>query len=110
MNVIYSEKAKQWGEGRELLEQATQQLEDVLGPAAGGVKAEWDREEDAKGCPVYTLSLADREESASASFTPDELQSSHHLRYRLYSLWDDVLKLRVHRSLEKLLEAGSPES
>jgi hypothetical protein len=109
MNVTYSDKAKQWGEGYVLLQQATKRLEEVLGSSAGQVKAEWDRTEDAKRRIIYTLRLSDWTGSVSAAFTPDELQSPSLMRYRFVRLWGDLLQVRSHKQLEELTGAGRQE-
>ena len=59
MNVSYSDRARQWGEGEVLLRQATKRLEQVLGKSAGLISAEWDRTNDERGRLVYTLKLSD---------------------------------------------------
>lgn len=110
MNVLYTAKAKQWNEGTALLDQATRRLEEVLGPAADRVTAEWDRAEDQKGRLVYTLRISDWTGSATASFAPDELGSPTHMRVRLNRLWGDLLQARSHKQLEELQGAGGSES
>jgi hypothetical protein len=104
MNVTYSDKARQWGEGYALLQQATTRLEEVAGPSADLVKVEWDRVEDAGGRSLYTLTLSDWTGSVSADFTLDELQLPTHLRVRLYRLWGDLLQMRNHKELQQLTD------
>lgn len=103
MKVIYSDKAQQGGEGNILLQEATKRLDEVIGPSADRVTAEWDRK-DENGHPLYTLRISDQTESATASLAPDELASPKHLRVRLYQLWDDVLQERSHKQLKRLLD------
>jgi hypothetical protein len=110
MNVTYTDKAKQGGEGFALLQQATRHLEEVLGPSVETVKAEWDRTEDGNGRSRYTLRLSDWSGSVSASFTPAELQSLSRRRIPLYRLWDDLLQVRNHKQLEELQKADRPEN
>jgi hypothetical protein len=101
MNVTYTEKARQWGEGFTRLQQVTTRLEEVAGPSASLVKAEWDRREDPKGRALYTLRLSDWSGAVSADFAPDEL-TSRDVRYRLIRLWGDLLQVRSHKQLQKL--------
>src|SRR5436305_15250093 len=100
--VRYSDSAKQGGDGYDLLEKATQQLGEVLGQSAGLVTAEWDRGQDAQGRPVYTLKISDFTGEASARFAPDELNTPRHLRFRLHTLWGDLLQDRNHKQLQQL--------
>jgi hypothetical protein len=106
MNITYTDSAKQTGEGTALLQQVTNQLEEILGPAAARVKAEWDRQTDAKGRLLFILSLTDWTGSVRADFAPDELRSADHLRYRLHRLWGDLLQVRSQKQLEQLTGAG----
>jgi hypothetical protein len=109
MNVTYSDKAKQSGEGFSLLQQATSRLEEILGRSAGLVEAAWDRTEDDKGHPLYTLRISAWTDSAAASFTPEELVAPRDVRLRLRFLWDDLLRARNHKQLEKLQAMDSSE-
>ncbi len=102
MNVKYSDKAKQPAEGFTLLQQATALLEEVLGPSAAVVRAEWDRTEDEKGRTIYTLRLSDWTGAVQTKCAPDELESPRNLRYRLHRLWGDLLQLRSHQQLKNL--------
>src|SRR6266436_3325167 len=83
MQVTYSDKAAQGGEGLALLQQATRRLEEAIGRSTDQVRAEWDRTEDVRGRPLYTLRVAEGAESASTSFAPDDLRESFDLRHRL---------------------------
>ena len=102
MKVTYSDEAKQWRDGIVLLQQATKLLEEVLGPAAAWVMAEWDRQEDARGHSFCTLRISDWTGTVSANFTPDELHSSSQDRYLWYRLWGDLLQVRSHQQLSEL--------
>lgn len=102
MKVIYSDKARQGGEGATLLQEATKRLDEVLGPSADRVTAEWDRKDD-NGHALYTLRISDQTESATASLAPDELTSPALLRMRLHLLWGDLLQERNHKELQELL-------
>jgi hypothetical protein len=73
MNVKYQE-ARQWGEAHSLLQQATKQLEEIVGRSADQVTAEWDRGQDERGRTFFSLKLSDRTGEVTAQFTPKELQ------------------------------------
>ena len=103
MNVVYSEKAKQRAEDFALLQKATDFLEEILKAKAAKVQAEWDRTEDAKGQTIFTLRVSDSVDSASHSFTPEELKSSW-LKFDLLRLWDDILRARGDRAFQRLLD------
>src|SRR5262245_39443002 len=102
MSVTYTEAARQAGEPTPPLQQATEQLKEVLGESFGRVKAEWERAEDERGRTTYALRLADLGDEATGRFAPDELRSSERMRIRLYRLWDEVLKARNERQLREL--------
>jgi hypothetical protein len=102
MSITYSDQAKQSSEGYELLRQATKSLEEVLGPSAQLVSAEWDQSRDERGRPQYTLRLSDFSGEVSAPFTPDELRSPTRLRSRLLDLWGDLLQVRSNTQVKKL--------
>ncbi|HJT76798.1 MAG TPA: hypothetical protein VJ739_06310 [Gemmataceae bacterium] len=102
MTVTYTDKAKQWGEGYALLQEATDRLEEVLGESAGLVSAEWDRTQDARGRVLYRLRLSDFTGQVSATFTHEELQSPGHMRFRLLGLWGDLLQMRSDEQVKKL--------
>ncbi len=104
MNVIFTEKAKR--EQYERLLEATKVLEEVLGPSAKIVSAEWDRGENERGRIVYTLKVRDYTGEVSAAFDPDELRSLSDLRYRLLRLWGDLLQIRSHKQLQELTESS----
>lgn len=109
MNVIYNDKAKQWGKDYDLLQQAikpleewTNRLDDMLGSLADPVSAEWDRTQDARGRPLYTLTISDPTGRVSATFTPAELRSNDPLLSRLRDLWGDLLEKRSAAGIKKL--------
>src|SRR5258707_15727627 len=105
MSVIYSDKAMQWGEGFVLLQEATSHLEELLEPSVGQVNVEWDRAENAKGQPAYTLRLSDGAGSVSASFALDELKSPSHMRVLLVRLLGRLLQVRSHKLLREMAES-----
>jgi hypothetical protein len=102
MNVTYTERAKNPSETFALLQQATQKLDDVVGRSSATLSAEWDRTEDTKGRPWYTLHITDFADSAQTSFAPDHLKPSYDLQFRLYRLWDHLLQARGERLLQEL--------
>ncbi len=69
MKVTYSSKAKHWGEGFALLQEATRRLDVIVGPSAE-VRAAWDREEPLDQRSVYTLRLSDDSGEVTATFAP----------------------------------------
>jgi hypothetical protein len=109
MNVTYQDQARQWGEGYVLLQQATNILEDILGPSADRVAVEWDREQDERGRLVYRLTLSDLMGKASAVFAPEDLRSPARVRSRLLGLWGDLLQARSDAQIKKLQELVNTE-
>jgi hypothetical protein len=109
MNVTYTEKARQKSEDFALLQRATNWLQEVVGPSASQATVEWDRNEDDKSHPLYTLKISDRPDAASASFDRDELAGGSLLRYRLSRVWDDLLQARSHRLLDELMRGNGSE-
>ena len=102
MNVTYNERAKHAVDRLALLQQATKQLEEVVGRHSVSVNAEWDRTEDENGRPLYILRIVDGTDSAETAFAPDELKPSYHLQIRLYRLWGELLQARNERQLQAL--------
>jgi hypothetical protein len=109
-DVVYSDRAKEDSQGFAALQAMTEILEQVLGPASGQVKAEWDKSTDARGRPVYVLRLSDWTGAASAVFAPDDLNPTNLLWARLYRLWGQLLQIRNHRQLEELASMAGEES
>src|SRR5437870_3748843 len=107
MSVTYSDNVQQ-EQGFDRLQRATRLLEEVLGSAAGRVRASWDCGNDEKGRTVYTLHLADGPEELSTTFTLADLQRPREVRYRLIRLWGDVLQIRSQRQL-RALTSGNGE-
>lgn len=102
MNVTYQDKAKHKGEECDLLREATNRLEEVLGPSAALVSAEWSQSQDARGRAFYTLTVADFSGRVSATFAPEELRSPSRLRSRLLDLWGDLLQAHSDAQMKKL--------
>jgi hypothetical protein len=86
-----------------LAEQASEALGDVVGSLRGGVSEEWDLAIDAEGRPMVTLRLSDPTGKIVATFEPSELEDRRHMVIRLNRLWSDLLQLRSHAQLERLL-------
>jgi hypothetical protein len=103
MNVIYSDKAERWTEGRELLHGATRSLEKVVGKHSPEIDAEWDRTDGENG-PLLTLKIADWTGPATATFTKADLESPYDLRMGLFRLWDKLLERRLNKAVEKLYQ------
>ena len=103
MNVIYSDKAEKWTEGRELLHMATRNLEKVVGKHSPEIDAEWDRTDGENG-PLLTLKIADWNGPATVSFTKADLESPYYLQTRLRRLWDKLLERRLNKAVEKLYQ------
>lgn len=109
MDLHYTDRAKQWGEGFVLIQQASKRLEEVLGSHSAEVKAEWDRIEDQTGRILYTLRISDWIGSVEVQLDLNDLTIPSVLRIRLYRLWGDLLKFRSdeqRRKVHALVEAG----
>jgi hypothetical protein len=107
MEIRYTDRAREWEPGYSLLQQATAQLEEVIGAPAARVRAEWDRIEDERARPLYTLRISDWTGSAQTRFAPEELTFPAHTRTRLHRLWGDLLQVRSdaqHRKVEELVK------
>ncbi len=109
MNVVYHDKAKQWGEGYPLMEEATEELQELLANSLDPVEAEWDREEDKQGHVVYTLKLRDFAGEVKDSFTPAELLDSNERGFRVNRLLRELLRVRSHKLLKQMREDSSTE-
>jgi hypothetical protein len=107
MKVDYSAKAKKWNEGLVLLQQATQRLEEVLGPSACWVVAAWDCKESAPGHAVFTLRISDWTGEVCASFAPEQIRSYSQVNYPWRRLWGDLLQVRSHKQLEAVAEVAA---
>ena len=84
------------------VQEATKRLEEVLGPSAARVNAEWERVEDERGNSSYRLRISDGLDDATAILGPTELTVPLQLRIRLYHLWGDLLQARNDRQLRNL--------
>jgi hypothetical protein len=104
MNVTYRDKVKQRGEGDVLVRQATKRLEEVLGPSAALVSAEWDQTLDERGRIRYVLKISDFSGEVSATFAAEELESPRQVRSRLLDLWGDFLQVRSDTQVKRLQE------
>ena len=52
---------------------------------------------------MVTLKLSDPTGKVVATFEPSELKDRRHMVIRLNRLWSDLLQLRSHAQLERLL-------
>ena len=109
MNIVYSDRAKQGGDGFALIEQATAQLKEVFAPIEDQIKLEWDRVEDERNRPAYTLTVSDSTEEAQVKLEPDELKKATYVRIRLYQLLGLLLQARNHRLMKQRYDAGPLE-
>lgn len=109
MNVVYHEKAKQWGEGYALMKQATERLQKALVDSPDPVEAEWDGGEDEQGHSAYTLALRDFAGEVKASFTPQELMQPNELFFRVYGLLISLLRGRDRKLRQQMHETSGGE-
>jgi hypothetical protein len=105
MKVTYTDRARFSGDEFGLLQQATAQLEELSGPSGNDVVACWDRDEHQQH---YVLRLSDWSGEVSEQFDSGKLSSSRQLRWSLRNLWGDLLQVRSHKLLDKLVGAGEP--
>src|ERR1043165_3736012 len=98
MKVTYSDKIKRSGNQFVMLEQITKRIEEVTGPYSEEVHVEWQRSEDDKN---YILRLSAWNVSAATSLEPEELESSVHMRVRLYRLWGELLDAHIDKLLDR---------
>ncbi len=108
MDVLYTENVRQRPAKYALLQKATVQLEGILGPSQGTVRAEWDCIIDHQHRPLFVLKLRDALGGViERPFEPDELTSPFQMAFRLHRLWGDLLQDQNERHLEALSGAGS---
>lgn len=103
MNTIYSESVQQQHDEYELLQDANNLLEEILGGSATHATAEWDLQKDENGRAVYWLTLKDFSVEVSGPFAPDELRSPNQMRFRLYRLWGDLLHEENRPRIERMM-------
>jgi hypothetical protein len=85
------------------VDRATETLQDVIGPTANSVAAEWSSVRDASGQPLIQLTLSDfTGVRVEARFEPGELAREGHLRAKFYRIWGDLLQYRSHKQREVL--------
>ena len=99
MNINISELIRDDPQLRPRVERAGQLLEQLFGPASGGVTVKW-------SCDVPSFIHLDLSDSTGATattpFTANELTNENYLRARLYRVWGDLLQDRSHRQLQVL--------
>jgi hypothetical protein len=77
-------------------------LEDVIGPTAGMVKADWSSTEDDRGRLLIDLRISDWTGYVGYRFAPDELENLSHMKIRLHRLWGDLLAVQSHVRLDHM--------
>jgi hypothetical protein len=103
LQVVYRNGLKQAGPLRHAAEEATRQLEEIVGDWADTMSAEWERGEDSDFRPVLVLRLFDNSDSVTAVFDPKELTDLRQVESRLRFLWGDFLQMRLGKHLKILL-------
>jgi hypothetical protein len=88
---------------KDRVERAAQILLELLGPSRSSVSIDWDLAEDARDRQVLCLRLSDPNGTAAATFEPEELDDEDHLRARLNRLWGDLLEIRSHNQVQRLM-------
>lgn len=108
MVVSYSDKVLQrFGQyGLDLMNQATQQLKEVVGRSADLISAEWDLADDERGRTSFILKVKDATGEADASFDPEELQRPVNAKIRMHQVWGKLLQIRSHKLLQELHDSG----
>ena len=115
VDIQYSPEVRQWAEGSTLIEQASTLLVHAVGPKRSQqVSGEWIKVRDHLGQTLYRLTIRDSTGEASTDFAPSELRNPLQMKYRIYTLWDDVLKIHSDLQHERVLRlsselAASPE-
>ena len=107
MNTTYSESVQQQDEDYRLIQDATAELENILGKSADRATVEWSSERDDTGTALYSLRLKDPTVEVQGQFAPDELRSRHQMRFRLYRIWGDLLQQSSLLRIAKLQEQGN---
>ena len=105
-SVVYSNQIQKTKKLRQLAEQGTHVLDDILGNSARLVDAEWNCIENGNGRNEITLQISDWTGSASAQFAPAEFEQGDVLRRRLNWLWGDLLQIRNHWQLQQFETSG----
>src|SRR5712692_2984481 len=82
--VTFDNRVRQSGVLFFLARKATARLEEILGPSAEQVAADWERAEDGQGRGLLILRLRDWTGAVSAVFTPTELESASQMQSRLH--------------------------
>lgn len=102
-NVTYSEKLKQVPTLYHLAEKASTYLDDVISRRFTPlVSAAWDGAQDDRGQPIVTLSLKEEGDEVTARFDPKVLADDREMKSHLRDLWDDLLKIQIHKHFDKL--------
>lgn len=105
MKTTYSEAVQKQADDFCLIQQATEQLEEILKDAAESSSVDWALEKDDQGRPVYVLTLEDPTGAMSRRIYPDELQSPHLRRIHTYRIWGDLLHAEDQRRIDRMAHA-----
>lgn len=103
-NIVIDPVVSQNPEWNQAVKASTKVLEEVLGPSAPLVEADWSKTQDERGRPWLLLRITDLTGAAEAKFAPEELKNAPHLRDRLHWLWGDLLQDRSEKLAHKLRE------
>jgi hypothetical protein len=82
---------------------SSQLLEQVIGPTAALVKADWTLIKDDQGRPLIDLRISDWTGSVGYRFSPDQLDSPSLMQIRLHRLWGDLLMVQSHVRLDHMI-------
>ena len=93
---------------KERVEAQTQVLYGLTGPSRNSVSIDWDLAADARGRPILVLRLSDANGTATATFEPEELEDESRLMSRLNHLWGDLLEIRSHMQVQRLIGSAPP--
>ena len=103
MNVNYTDSVKQWPDGYELAQKATNRLKEVLGKSEDKVSAEWGLTVDDRGRQVFSLRLNDPTGESERKITPDDLRETHRTAFHLHRVYGDLLQSGSEKLLKELI-------
>jgi hypothetical protein len=93
----------------ELVLHANETLAEVLGQSCDRIDVHWDYRRDHRERPLLELRLKDdvTGREATAEFAADEFSNENewHLRWRLHSLWGELLAARSDQAMKALRAA-----
>ena len=105
LTVTFKDNLEGLPGGRAIADSAHRILSGIIGPDAKTVNVDWSANADAPGQSVLNVQITDPTtgRSAAESFDPKESADPSTLRFRLASLWGDILR---ERSRVLNLQAG----